>query len=91
MATIITVTSAYQPDNRQLKDRFIYVNADKIYCFGAKRFGGSGSGYYEKHYANAKSYISFNHTGEADLYVEESPEEIENMICEAGHPQQCHL
>ena len=90
MATIITVTSAYQPDNRQLKDRLIYVNADKICSFGSKRFSNSGSSYYDKHYANAKSYISFNHNGEADLYVEESPEEIENKIYFAEHPQ-CQL
>lgn len=90
MATIINVTNAYQPDNRQLKDRLIYVNADKICCFGSKRFSNSGSSYYDKHYANAKSYISFNHTGEADLYVEESPEEIDNKIYFAEHPQ-CQL
>ena len=88
MATIITVTNAYQPDNRQLKDRIIYVNADKICSFGSKRFSNSGSSYYDKHYA--KSYISFNPTGEADLYVEESPEQIDNMIYSAEHPQ-CHL
>lgn len=90
MATIISVTNAYQPDDRPLKDRYIYVNTDKIYCFGTKRFGGSGNSYYDKHYANAKSYISFNHTDEADLYVEESPEEIENKIYFAEHPQ-CQL
>ena len=90
MSTIINVTNAYQPDNRQLKDRLIYVNADKICCFGSKRFRNSGSSYYDKHYANAKSYISFDPTGEADLYVEESPEQIDNMIYSAEHPQ-CQL
>lgn len=90
MATIIRVTNAYQPDDRPLEDRYFYVNTDKIYCFGAKRFSGSGSGYYAKHYANAKSYISFDHTGESDLYVEESPEEIDDKIYCAEHPQ-CQL
>lgn len=89
MATIISVTNAYQPDNRPIKERRLYVNADKIFGFGP--FNPHRTKYDEEHYTNAKSYICFSTKLVGDIYVEESPEELDNMIYDAEHPQQCHL